>query len=90
MEETITEIDIDELIKDINSRSLILFNDEVNNFDYVTACLVKYCKHSIFQAEQCTQIAHYKGKYGVKSGSFDELQPIHQALSENNLTVEIQ
>jgi len=85
-----TEIEIDELILKQNSKTLILFNDEINEFNHVVECLMEYCNHSMYQAEQCTHIVHYKGKYSIKSGAFDELQPIYEALSDNKLTVEIQ
>ncbi len=90
MEKTITEVNIDELIEIVNCRGLILFNDDVNSFDHVIECLIKYCNHGFIQALQCAEIIHNKGKYKVKSGTFDELHPILQAFCDNNLTAEIQ
>lgn len=69
---------------------LILFNDDVNTFDYVIECLVAYCKHDAIQAEQCANIVHFKGKCDVKSGDRSSLLPIHKILSNKGLTVEIQ
>ena len=69
--------------------NLILFNDEFNTFDYVIETLVDICGHEPIQAEQCALITHYKGKCSVKSGGFDELKPIHDAMSGRNLSVEI-
>lgn len=83
-------VDIDELIKKANSRNLILYNDNVNTFDWVIRCLMDHCNHSMIQSEQCAILVHAKGKCSVKEGSFDELQPIHEALSFRNLTVEIE
>jgi len=76
--------------KEQEQNMLILFNDEVNTFDYVIDSLVEICKHDPMQAENCALIAHYKGKCSVKKGSFSELEPYHAALSDRQLTVEIQ
>jgi len=70
-------------------KDLVLFNDDINTFDEVIEALVEVCRHELLQAEQCALIAHYKGKCSVRSGSFDELKPLHQAMSSRNLTVEI-
>lgn len=69
---------------------LILFNDDVNSFDFVIDSLVEVCEHNPMQAENCAMIAHYKGRCSVKNGSINELEPIHSALSDRQLTVEIQ
>ncbi len=44
-------------------RDLIVFNDEVNTLTTHIQTLIKVCKHTPEQAEQCTWIIHYKGKY---------------------------
>jgi len=69
---------------------LILYNDEVNSFDFVITTLVDVCKHDYLQAEQCAWIAHYKGKCPVKSGEFNELKPMHDEMSNRGLTVSIE
>ncbi|NNE56269.1 MAG: ATP-dependent Clp protease adaptor ClpS, partial [Flavobacteriales bacterium] len=69
---------------------LILFNDEVNTFDFVINSLVNVCGHDSMQAEQCTLIVHYKGKCDVKRGEFDDLEPMCTALQDRGLTAEIQ
>ena len=71
-------------------KNLVLHNDEVNTFDFVIECLIKICKHTNEQAEQCTYIVHYKGKCDVKSGSFEELGPMRQALIEKGLNATIE
>ena len=70
-------------------RELILFNDEVNTFDHVIQCLMEICRHTQEQAEQCALIAHYKGKCAVKSGSLDELKPLSEAMTVQQLSVTI-
>lgn len=70
-------------------REIILFNDDVNTFDWVIHCLIEICEHSPEQAEQCSIIVHYKGKCGVKTGSYAELEPRCSALQERGLSAEI-
>ena len=48
---------------------LILYNDDINTFDFVIESLVEVCGHEFEQAEQCALIAHFKGRCIVKSGS---------------------
>ncbi|MBP5535887.1 MAG: ATP-dependent Clp protease adaptor ClpS [Bacteroidales bacterium] len=69
--------------------SLVLYNDDVHTFDYVIKALVDICRHTYEQAEQCTILVHYKGKCTVKTGSYEELLPMHTALLMKQLTSEI-
>lgn len=69
---------------------IILFNDDVNTFDWVIKALVEVCEHESTQAEQCALIVHHKGKYPVKSGSKNDLRPRCSALLERGLNAEIQ
>ncbi|MBK6282933.1 MAG: ATP-dependent Clp protease adaptor ClpS [Draconibacterium sp.] len=50
----------------VENKFLILHNDDVHSFEYVTHALIEVCKHSFEQATQCTMITHYKGKCDVK------------------------
>lgn len=76
-----TEIESVKQTADTNQQhNLIVWNDEVNTFDWVIKALVEICHHSPEQAEQCTIIIHFKGKYAVKKGSFDHLRPMCEAL----------
>lgn len=77
------------LEENIESRQLVLFNDDVNSFDHVINMLVKYCKHEPMQAEQCAYIVHYSGKCDIKNGTFEELEPICTALLDSGLSAEI-
>ena len=70
-------------------RDLVLYNDDVNTFDFVIEALVEVCKHDLLQAEQCTFIVHYNGKCAVKSGSFSSLKPMREALCERGLSAVI-
>lgn len=69
--------------------NLIVWNDEVNTFDHVIESLVDICEHSPEQAEQCALFIHHKGKYGVKKGSFDFLQPKAEALIDRGIQATI-
>ncbi len=82
------ELELDELINEPNS--LVVFNDDVNSFDHVINTLIKVCKHSSEQAEQCTFLIHYKGKCAVKMGERDELKPMAQAICEVGIDARIQ
>ncbi len=68
---------------------LIVFNDDVNTFEHVINTLIKVCKHSTEQAEQCTYIIHYKGKCKVKQGTFNELKPLCQNILDAGINASI-
>lgn len=70
-------------------RNLVLFNDEVNTFDFVIESLIDVCGHEPMQAEQCTLLVHYHGKCTVKSGDYDELLPLCTALHDRGLSAEV-
>ena len=72
------------------SRKIVLFNDEVNTFDWVIDSLIEVCRHEPVQAEQCTLIVHFKGKCDVKEGDWETLEPMCTALLDRGLTAEIQ
>lgn len=74
----------------VSDKQIILYNDDVNTFEFVTDTLIKVCKHHPVQAEQCTYLVHYKGKCSVKTGSYEELKPVCTALLERGLTAEIE
>ena len=71
--------------------SLVVWNDEVNSFDWVIETLVDVCGHSPEQAEQCAIIIDSKGKYAVKDGSYDYLKPMCDAITERGIgaTIEV-
>ena len=83
--------DMDILTDEENSCQLVVWNDEVNSFDYVIETLIQVCGHSTEQAEQCAMIIHTKGKYAVKDGSYDYLKPMCDAITERGIgaTIEV-
>jgi len=68
---------------------IMLFNDDVNTFDFVIDALIEVCEHTMEQAEQCTYLVHYKGKCAVKTGEYKELKPKCTSLLERGLSAEI-
>ena len=65
---------------------LVLFNDDVNSFDYIIDSLIEVCDHEPDQAEQCAMVAHFKGKCGIKSGTFSELAPMNNELNSRGIS----
>ena len=82
------EIDLDELL-DEHSR-LVVYNDDVNTFDWVITSLVEIIGHDTVQAEQLAMLIHFKGKATVKSGSHEELQPLKDGLCDRELSAVIE
>ncbi len=88
--DVLTEEAVEVATKTEKEPVIVLYNDEVNTFDHVINCLVKYCKHALIQAEQCAWIVHYNGKCAVKHGPRPKLTPIASALLDKGLSVEIE
>jgi len=70
--------------------NLIVWNDEVNTFDHVIETLVDVCGHSHEQAEQCAMFIHFQGKYAVKKGSFEDLEPLCTAITDRGIGATIE
>jgi ATP-dependent Clp protease adaptor protein ClpS len=68
---------------------LIVYNDEVNTFDHVINTLIRVCKHSNEQAQQCTLIIHFKGKCSVKTGPIEKLKSACQGILDAGIQAEI-
>jgi len=73
------------LIDEGNNCQLIVWNDEVNTFDWVIATLIDVCGHTQEQAEQSAMIIHTKGKYAVKEGSYEKLKPMCDSITERGI-----
>ena len=74
----------------IKTKSLILLDDDFNDFDYVIDCLVLVCNLTPLQAEQLAYITHYKGRSIIKSGSFSDMINFKKDLTIYGLDLEIQ
>lgn len=82
-------VDLLEAIETTEVKDLVVFNDDFNTFDHVIQTLVRVCKHSIEQAEQCTWLIHHKGKCTVRTGAFEELDPMREAICEEGIDAKI-
>jgi len=70
--------------------SLIVWNDDVNTFEWVIESLVEVCGHSYEQAEQCSYFIHYRGKYAVKQGPYEEMKPLCDAITERGISATVE
>ena len=75
----------DLLVDDGNDCQLVVWNDEVNTFDWVIETLIEICGHTPEQAEQCAMFIHTKGKYAVKKGSYEILKPMRDSITERGI-----
>lgn len=82
-------LELDVITKEHKHNNIVLYNDDVNTFEWVIDCLTKYCGHDTVQAEQCATLVHYTGKCAVKQGSLEKLKPICETLIEKGLSAEI-
>lgn len=71
-------------------KKLIVYNDDVNTFDFVIDTLIEVCGHTLEQAEQCTWIIHYKGKCVVKHGCAQTLLPMRSGITDRGISAEIE
>ncbi len=71
------------------NRNLVLYNDDVNTFDYVIEVLMNVCDYTFEQATQCTYIVHFKGKCCVKKGNYAELKKMCLQLLDASLSAKI-
>ncbi len=86
-EEVLEEVLVEEAVGFNNE--IVLYNDEVNTFDHVIETLMRVCRHTAEQAEQCSLIVHYNGKCTVKTGELKDLKPQCTQLLEAGLSAEI-
>lgn len=86
------DVAVEELLDaDVQDPSeLVVYNDEVNTFDWVIQCFTEILSHSPVQAEQLTLLVHFKGKATVKTDSERVLKPFKDALCERGLSAVIE
>jgi len=82
--------DVDVLTDVTSPYTLIVWNDEVNTFEWVIETLIAVCGHSEEQAEQCAYIIHFQGKYAVKKGDYETLKPMCDAITERGIGATIE
>lgn len=81
--------EVDVLEQEVNQHEIVLYNDDVNTFDFVIDSLINVCDHTVEQAEQCTYLVHFKGKCTVKTGELDDLKPRCSKLLQLGLSAEL-
>ena len=84
-EEELVEV----LVEKDDPKSLVVFNDDYNTFEHVIETLIRVCRHSTEQAEQCTLIIHHQGKCSVKKGSVLKLKPMKEAICEVGIDAQV-
>jgi ATP-dependent Clp protease adaptor protein ClpS len=65
---------------------IVVYNDDVNTFDWVIQCLKEILQHTEEQAEQLSLLIHFKGKATVKTGAKRDLHPKKDALVDRGLS----
>ena len=79
------EADVDVLLYEDKVYHIIVWNDEINTFEWVIDTLIEICGHSEEQAEQCALLIHTQGKYAVQQGNFDNLKPKRDAIVDRGI-----
>ena len=82
--------DIAVLEQETQQHEIVLYNDDVNTFDFVIDALIDICEHTPIQAEQCTILVHYKGKCAVKTGDIEVLKVPCEQLQSLGLSAVIE
>ena len=83
------DVEVLEEVIDVDQNDLMVFNDEINTFDFVIDTLMEVCGHTPEQAEQCTLLIHYKGKCSVKKGTFEELAPMRNDICRRGIDAKV-
>lgn len=86
-EETLTLDEILAALK-VNHR-LILWNDEVNTFEHVIRCMMRYLDYTEPQSEKIAWKVHNEGKCAVLEGTFTEMEIYRKILQQEGLTVSV-
>lgn len=89
MWETEKDSSVDVLEQESHKHQIIVYNDDVNTFDWVIESLIDVCEHTPEQAEQCSLLIHYKGKCEVLTGEYEDLKPRCTELLNRGLSAEI-
>jgi len=82
------EIDAESIVSLENH--LVIWNDDVNTFQWVEKTLMEVCGHSELQAMQCSMIIHNNGKCSVKQGGYKKLKPLLEAILERKISATIE
>lgn len=90
--DTLTQEDVDVLEEVLTefSHQLVVYNDDVNTFDWVIESLMTICNHTHEQATQCALFIHFKGKYAVLHGEEFILIPMKDALLDRGISAAVE
>jgi ATP-dependent Clp protease adaptor protein ClpS len=77
-------------MEDNKTHQVVIYNDDVNSYDYVTACLIRMCRHEPIQAEQCAVVANNVGKCAVKSGNYLDMFELKTTFDDLDINSEIE
>lgn len=89
LEEVLVEDEVDETGTG-EVAQLIVYNDDINTFEWVIECFMEVLDHVHTQAEQLALLIHFKGKATVKTAPKRELRPKKDALIERGLSAVIE
>jgi ATP-dependent Clp protease adaptor protein ClpS len=77
-------------MEDNKTHKVVIYNDDLNSYDYITACLIRMCKHDPIQAEQCAVVAHNIGKCAVKSGNYLDMYELKSTFDDLDINCELE
>jgi ATP-dependent Clp protease adaptor protein ClpS len=87
----VEEVLLEDQLQDTSNLSeLIVYNDDHNTFDWVIQCFMEICNHGFEQSEQLSLLVHFKGKAVVKTGVFEVLKPMKDALIDRGLSAVVE
>lgn len=91
LETVVEECIVEEYLTDVNNNKMvILFNDEVNTFDWVVDSLMMVCDMSEEEAVKKTYEAHDKGSAEVfMSDDEEKCEDVKRKLEKKGLSVEL-
>lgn len=87
---TETEMQEEVLVQEGSTYALIVWNDDVNTFDWVIKALIEICHMEHEQAEQCSLIIHFNGKSTVAEGSYNEIKNQCEAILDRGINASVE
>jgi ATP-dependent Clp protease adaptor protein ClpS len=82
------DVDVLDAIDEIYN--IVVYNDDVNGFDWVIETFMEILDHSSQQAEQLAVQIDNKGRAVVKSGSLSVVSLLTEALLDRGLSAKIE
>lgn len=82
------EVDAESIVSLENH--LVIYNDDVNTFQFIEETLQKVCGHTVEQSMQCSYLIHHKGRCSVKQGSYKKLKPMLEEILDRKISATIE